>query len=132
VCVGVTSTVLVEVVVDVVASGVPEGLGISRVVDVSVVVVASFFWQPIVRAPAPRIRKPARVRILFMAILLKKGGPSGRSLTFATSVPHPISNPSARRPWMPSAYPVRLRKIGEELSGRRLDIREHVHRIRLK
>jgi hypothetical protein len=90
VCVGVTSTVLVEVVVDVVASGVPEGLGISRVVDVSVVVVASFFWQPSVRAPAPRIRKPARVRILFMAILLKKGGPSGRILTFATSVPHPI------------------------------------------
>jgi hypothetical protein len=63
--VGVTSTVLVEVVVDVVASGVPDAFGASRVVDVSVVVVASFFWQPAVRA-APRSRTAASLRVLFM------------------------------------------------------------------
>ena len=57
---------LVEVVVCVVASGVPDAFGASLVVDVSVVVVASFFWQPAVRAAAPRIRKPARVRVFFM------------------------------------------------------------------
>ena len=37
---------IVLVVVDVVVSGVPEGEGASCVVVVSVVVVASFFWQP--------------------------------------------------------------------------------------
>jgi hypothetical protein len=60
--VGVTdSTVLVVVVVDVVASGVPDGAGTSEVVDVSVVVVVSFFWQPMERV-IPRARRPASVR----------------------------------------------------------------------
>ena len=48
---------MVLVVVDVVVVGVPEGAGASCVVVVSVVVVASFFWQP---AEAPRIPAASR------------------------------------------------------------------------
>jgi hypothetical protein len=85
--VGVTSTVLVVVVVDAVASGVPEALGASRVLVVSVVVVASLFWQPIA-APTARSRKPARVRVLFMvSFLLDFAAIRAAPPVFATSVP---------------------------------------------
>ncbi len=74
---GVTSTVVVVVVVAVDGSGVPDADGTPWVVAVSVVVVVvSFFWQPIDRA-ATATKIPARVRILFMTLILLKNSPSG-------------------------------------------------------